>query len=88
MLWSLWWVWVCAALIFGIAEVLIPGFIFLGFSLGAIGVAVLLGAGISLSLPALLLVFAALSLIAWLGLRRFFALPKGQVKTFTDDIND
>ena len=35
-----------------------------------------------------LLVFAVLSLAAWLILRRVFALPKGQVKTFDTDIND
>lgn len=86
-LWSLWWAWLCLALILGIAEVLIPGFIFLGFAIGAVAVAVLLAFGLAVSLPALLLIFAALSLVTWLALRRYFALPKGQVKTFKDDIN-
>ena len=36
----------------------------------------------------ILLVFAALSLLAWLVLRRLFSLPKGQVKHFDRDIND
>ena len=88
-LWSLWWVWMAAALVLGIIEMLAPGFIFLGFAIGAAGVGLLLllvpG---TLGLPALLLVFAALSLAAWLILRRSFALPKGQVKTFDHDIND
>lgn len=35
---TLWWVWVCFALVLGIAEVLLPGFIFLGFAIGAVGV--------------------------------------------------
>ncbi|MEY8829063.1 NfeD family protein [Sedimentitalea sp. XS_ASV28] len=87
-LWSLWWAWVCLALLLGIAEILLPGFIFLGFAIGALAVAVLLGLGLAISLPALLLLFAALSLVTWLLLRRYFALPKGQVKTFKDDIND
>ncbi len=87
-LWSLWWAWVCLALLLGIAEILLPGFIFLGFAIGAVVVAVLLGLGLAISLPALLLLFAALSLVTWLLLRRYFALPKGQVKTFKDDIND
>lgn len=84
---SIWWAWIGLALILGIAEMLIPGFIFLGFSIGAVVVALLLALGLAVSLPLLLLIFAALSLIAWLALRRFFALPKGQVKRFKDDIN-
>ncbi|MBK0326956.1 hypothetical protein I5535_06565 [Rhodobacteraceae bacterium F11138] len=87
-LFSFWWAWLCAALVLGIAEVLAPGFIFLGFALGAVAVALLLGIGLTFTLPLLLLVFAALSLIAWLALRRFFALPRGQVKRFRNDINE
>jgi len=40
------------------------------------------------SVAATLVVFAVASLIATLILRRVFALPKGQVKTFDSDIND
>lgn len=87
-LWSLWWIWGALALVLGIAEILLPGFIFLGFAIGAVCVAVLLLMSLNVSLPLLLLVFAALSLVAWLMLRRLFALPKGQVKTFDTDIND
>lgn len=88
-LWSLWWVWIAGALVLGIIEMLAPGFIFLGFAIGAAGVGLLqLLAPGALGLPALLLAFAALSLVAWLILRRSFALSKGQVKTFDHDIND
>ena len=87
--WSLWWVWLAGALVLGIVEMLAPGFIFLGFAIGAAGVGLLqLLAPGAMGLPALLLIFAALSLAAWLILRRSFALPKGQVKTFDHDIND
>lgn len=88
--WQLWWVWCAAALVLAILEVLVPGFVFLGFAIGALACGLLLaalGTG-ALGLPALLFVFAGLSLIAWLLLRRYFALPKGQVKTFDHDIND
>jgi membrane protein implicated in regulation of membrane protease activity len=85
---SIWWAWIGLAMILGIAEMLIPGFIFLGFSIGAVVVALVLALGPTVSLPLLLLIFAALSLIAWLALRRWFALPKGQVKRFHDDINE
>ena len=88
-IWSLWWVWMAAALALGILEVLVPGFVFLGFAIGAFAVSlILLAPGLGLSLPVLLLIFAGLSLVAWLAMRKFFALPKGQVKFFKDDIND
>ncbi|MBY6054937.1 NfeD family protein [Leisingera daeponensis] len=86
--WALWWVWGAAALALAILEVLVPGFVFLGFAIGAAVVTLLLLAGASITLPPLLLIFAALSLTAWLVMRRYFALPKGQVKTFDHDIND
>lgn len=88
-LFALWWAWAAAALILAILEVLIPGFIFLGFAIGAFLVAMmLLNLGLLLSLPLLILIFAALSLIAWLILRALFSLPRGQVKRFHDDVND
>ncbi len=90
VLWSIWWVWLAAALVLAILEVLVPGFVFLGFALGslAVGLLLLLGIGATLSLPILLLIFAALSLLVWLVLRRLFALPTGQVKIIDKDIND
>ncbi|APG47455.1 NfeD family protein [Phaeobacter porticola] len=87
---SVWWVWIALAIGLGIVEILAPGFIFLGFALGGVVVALLLAimpAG-SITLPVLLLIYATLSLIAWLVLRHFFKGPKGQVKHFDRDIND
>lgn len=87
-LWALWWVWMAAALGLAIVELLLPGFIFLGFAIGAALVGLML---ITLApgfgLPMLLVIFAALSLIAWVALRRLFRLPEGQVRRFRDDIN-
>ncbi|MBB96317.1 MAG: hypothetical protein CML68_17200 [Rhodobacteraceae bacterium] len=89
MILSLWWVWAAAALVLGILEVVVPGFIFLGFAIGAFLVAMLLlNLGLVLSLPLLVLIFAALSLVSWVILRRVFSLPHGQVKRFHDDVND
>ncbi len=88
-LWLLWWVWLAAALVLVLIEVLISGFIFLGFAIGALGVmAILLVSDMLFTLPPLLLIFAGLSLAAWLVLRRLFALPRGQVKRFDHDINE
>lgn len=88
MLWSVWWIWLGAALLLGILEMVLPGFVLLGFAIGAACIALLLLIGISMSLQLLVFVFALLSLVAWLVLRRLFMLPKGQVKRFTEDIND
>ncbi|MFT4961400.1 MAG: hypothetical protein ACI92Z_002490, partial [Paracoccaceae bacterium] len=74
-LWSIWWVWLSGALALGILEVLLPGFVFLGFAIGAVAVAlILLITGPASSLPVLLLIFAALSLASWLVMRKMFAL--------------
>jgi len=86
---TLWWIWMAGALVLGILEVLIPGFVFLGFAIGAVGVALLLLiTSLAPTLPVLALIFAGLSLAAWLVLRRYFALPKGQVRIIKGDIND
>ena len=88
-LWSEWWVWMSAALALATLEVIIPGYIFLGFAIGALVMGVLLLLGVTgLSLPILLVVFAVLSLIAYLAMRRIFGLKTGQVKVWDRDIND
>ncbi len=86
----IWWTWGVLALILLIVEMLAPGFVFLGFGIGAavISVTFLIAPDLAVSLPLLLLIFSCLSLAAWLILRRMFALPNGQVKTFDHDIND
>ena len=49
---------------------------------------VLVGLGISASLPALILIFAVASLVAWYILRRTMGVRQGQVKIWDRDIND
>lgn len=87
-LWSQWWVWGVAAVALAVGEVLLPSYVLLGFGIGAGIVALLLLVGIPMSVPALAIVFALCSLIAWLGLRRWLGVMHGQVKTFDHDIND
>lgn len=89
MLHAEWWVWMSAALLLATAEVIIPGWIFLGFAIGALAMGVLLLIGVAgLSLSITLVIFAVLSLIAYIGLRWVFGLKTGQVRTFDGDIND
>ena len=85
-----WWIWMAAGLVLAIAEILIPAWIFLGFAVGAfvMGVMIWLGIATSLSLAWSLVVFALLSLIAYVLLRQAFGIRRGQVKIWDRDIND
>jgi membrane protein implicated in regulation of membrane protease activity len=88
-MWAIWWVWIVAGFALGVLEVIVPGYIFLGFAIGA----VVVGAGLGLSvlggsLPVLLVAFAIVSLLAWVLLRRTLGVRAGQVKLWDRDINE
>ena len=85
-----WWAWAILALALACLEITLPAFVFLGMAIGAGCVALVMalgGAGV-IGAPLSVLMFAVISLIATLVLRKIFSLPKGQVKTFDGDIND
>ncbi|WGV15049.1 NfeD family protein [Fuscovulum ytuae] len=89
MWWSIWWVWIVAGFLIGVLEVLLPGYIFLGFAIGAVVTGILLGLDILVGGPAFLfLIFALCSLVAWVALRRTMGVRAGQVKRWDRDIND
>jgi membrane protein implicated in regulation of membrane protease activity len=88
MMWGVWWVWMVAGFALGVLEVLAPGFIFLGFAIGAVVTGLVVALGITASFPLLLLIFAVLSFIAWLILKRAFGRVEGQVKLWDRDVND
>jgi membrane protein implicated in regulation of membrane protease activity len=83
-----WWAWVVLGFALGVLEILAPGYIFLGFAIGAILTGAVVGFGPAAGLPALLLIFAILSVLAWLVLRRTMGVRSGQVKIWDRDIND
>lgn len=86
---GLWWLWGSLALVLLILEVLAPGFVFLGFGIGAAAVALLfLVAGPVMGLPMTLVVLAAVALVSWVVLRKFFASPGSDKKIIRHDIND
>lgn len=93
-IWNTWWAWGALAILLAFGEVILPTFVLLGFGAGAAVIAAVLYFGgplagfISGSLPVLLLSYAVVSLVAWLVLRRFLGIYRGQVKTFDHDIND
>ncbi len=89
MWWSIWWVWIVAGFLLGMLEIIVPGYIFLGFAIGAVASGILVGIGVAPAIPALLvLIFAVCSLVAWLVLRRTMGVREGQVKVWDRDIND
>jgi len=84
-----WWTWIVLGFALGVLEILVPGYIFLGFAIGAVLTGILVGTGLAPSgLAFLILVFAVLSVIAWLVLRRTMGIREGQVKIWDRDIND
>ena len=84
-----WWTWIVLGFALGVLEILSPGYIFLGFAIGAVVTGILVGTGIApVGLAFLLFVFAVLSVLAWLALRRTLGLREGQVKIWDRDIND
>jgi membrane protein implicated in regulation of membrane protease activity len=88
-LWQEWWVWIVIGVTLAVAEVMLPGFILLGFAIGAALVGLLLLVGLlGGNFYLLLLIFAVASLVAWIVLRRLVGIRKGQVKIWDRDIND
>lgn len=83
-----WWAWVILGFALGLLEILVPGFIFLGFAIGAVVTGILVGFGVPAGVPALVLIFAVVSVLAWLILRRTMGVRENQVKIWDRDIND
>lgn len=89
-MWDQWWLWVGAGIILLIVEIFAPGFIFLGFGVGAfvVGAILAFGGGLLSSLSVAVLVFAVSSLVAWFVMRKLAGERKGQIKIWDTDIND
>ena len=87
MLVNTWWAWLTAALVLALIEILAPGFIFLGFALGALAMTgiVLLA---TFSVPVALALFAGLSLLGWIALRLIFRNHRSAARFIEHDIND
>jgi membrane protein implicated in regulation of membrane protease activity len=86
-LWQLWWIWAAASLVLAMLEMVVPGFILIGFACGAALVALLVLLPVDPGLTALLAIFAGLSLLAWIVLRRLFRKKDDQTRVIHEDIN-
>jgi len=88
-LWQQWWVWIAAGVVLAILEIMVSGYVLLGFAAGAVLTGILISFGLlGGTVPALILVFALASLAAWLVFRALFGLPKDNVKIYEHDVND
>jgi len=89
-----WWLWVLAGLGLAVLEILVPAYVFLGFAIGAVATGLILAVGgpfaavLGGSLPIAFLVFVLLSGAAWLGLRTWLGVRKGQARIWDRDINE
>ncbi|PWE28344.1 hypothetical protein C4N9_13495 [Pararhodobacter marinus] len=89
-----WWVWIAAGLGLAILEVIVPGFLFAGFAVGAVITGALVWVGMPStewivdSLVLSLLMFAVISVAAWLVMRAVLGVRQGQMKRIDHDINE
>ncbi len=85
--------WLALAAVMGIVEVIMPGYLFLGFAAGAVVVSGMLFFGLEgwflgvAGFTYLILLYAALSLASWYLFRRLFS-PTGDVRRVERDINE
>ncbi|TCP60076.1 hypothetical protein EV663_11372 [Rhodovulum bhavnagarense] len=83
-----WWMWMAVGAVLAILELVLPGYILLGFAAGAFAVGGAVWLGLSVGLPWLVLIAAVVALVAWLGLRSALGIRKGQVRIWERDINE
>lgn len=88
-LWQEWWVWIAAGLVLAILEVLVSGYVLLGFACGAVLTGALTALGlVGGSVGPMIFVFALASLASWWVLTRLFGLPQDEKKIIHHDINE
>lgn len=89
MPWQEWWIWISAGVVLAILELVVSGYVLLGFAVGAVVTGIVIWAGLlGADLSPTLLVFAVASLLGWLVLRRVFGLPRDNARIIDRDIND
>ena len=85
-----WWAWAILALALAFPEIIVPAFVFLGMTIGAACVALvmLLGGAGSIGAPVSVLILAVNSLVENLIMRRRGEMKKGKGKKVEGDIKD
>jgi inner membrane protein len=89
MIWASWWAWIVGGFGLAIVELLVPSFIFLGFSIAAFLIGLLVALGLlGTNFALMVALYAVFALVAWLGLRQFFGKRHSTVKVWDTDINE
>lgn len=79
-------IWILASLALGAAELVLPGYILLGFATGAVAAGVLVAIGVLGATGGLtFLVAAGISLAAWLVATRWWGRRPGENRVWTRD---
>lgn len=87
--WTNGWLWIAAGLLAALSELILPGYILLGSAAALVVMGVILLAGFwPFGLPAALIATGILSALAWIWLRRWLGVQKGQLRIWDRDIND
>jgi len=77
-----WWAWIVGGFGLAIVELLVPSFIFLGFSIAAFLIGLLVALGLlGTNFALMVALYAVFALVAWLGLRQFLASVTAQSKS-------
>ncbi|WP_231565672.1 pectate lyase [Paracoccus sanguinis] len=89
IVWTNGWLWIIAALLLALIEMILPGYVFLGLAaaVGVMGVVLLAGLW-DWGLPAALVVTAVLSGVAWFGFSRMAGVDRSRTRIWHRDIND
>lgn len=89
IVWTNGWLWIIAALVLALIELMLPGYIFMGIALAValMGVALLAGLWTG-SLPVALVVTAVLSGLIWFALSRLRGVDRSETRIWRRDIND
>ena len=88
------WIWLAAAAVLGIVETIVPGYVLLGFAIGAVVVGLSLfglseeAAALPYAPITLLAIWAALSIVAWLAVMGVFGRPARRRRAGERDLND
>ena len=89
IVWTKGWLWIIAALVLALIELMLPGYVFMGVAVAAALMGVALLAGIwTGGLPVALVVTAVLSGVIWLVLSRMRGVDRSETRIWRRDIND
>lgn len=87
--WTNGWLWIIAALLLAMIELILPGYVFVGMAGAVLVMGLLLLTGLWVwGWPVALVVTAILSGIIWLVLSRTRGVGRGDVRIWDRDIND